>query len=221
MKNRTRKVIIGLVSASMLGVTLGAPPVTASAHAQTDVDQEKVEDVTSYNGETIGSYLTEEDKIFLDKLEDVYPYFSLDDEGALSLELEYSKLQSDYGFTEEEIEKLDSAILEQNLGISYVNQDETTVQPQVYVEDWKIYFTTDEVRMYLGSAIQAGAPAVIASIASLGSTVPGIGTVIGAAAGLWAGSEILYHATQALANEQGFYIGITWNGAFPNPDIGN
>jgi len=104
--------------------------------------------------------------MFLDKLEDVCPYFSLDDEGALSLELEYSKLQSDYGFTEEEIEKLDSAILEQNLGISYVNQDETTVQPQVYVEDWKIYFTTDEVRMYLGSAIQAGAPAVIASIAS-------------------------------------------------------
>lgn len=47
MKNRTRKVIIGLVSASMLSVTLGAPPVTASAHAQADDDQEKVEDVTS------------------------------------------------------------------------------------------------------------------------------------------------------------------------------
>lgn len=181
----------------------------------------KIESVTTYENETIGSNLTEEDKNFLDKLEGVYPYFSLDDEGALSLDLEYSKLQSEHGFTEEDVEKLDSVISEQNLGVSYVNEDETTVQPQVYVEDWKIYFTTDEVRMYLGSAIQAGAPAVIAAIASLGSTVPGIGTVIGAAAGLWAGGEILYYATQALTYEQGFYIGITWNGAFPNPDIGN
>lgn len=101
------------------------------------------------------------------------------------------------------------------------DEGEPTLQPQVYVDDWKINFTTDEVRMYLGSAIQAGTPAIIAANASLGSTVPVIGTVIGAAAGLWAGSEILDYAAQVLANEQGFYIGITWNKEFPNPDIGN
>ena len=45
-------------------------------------------------------------------------------------------------------------------------------------------------------------------------------SLIGAAIGLFGGGTIVYWVLQAAANKQGLYIGIDWNGAFPNPAIG-
>lgn len=224
MNNKVKKGIIALVSVTTLGVTLGPTAISASAYVQSETDSEKVENITLDEKKTISTYLTEDDKVFMNKLEGIYPYFQLDDNGALFLELDSNQLMSEYNFTSKEVVRLDNIIKDQNIGASYankyLNENEMAIQPLVHVKNWKIYFEAYEVPMYLGSAISAGAPAVIASIASLGSVVPGIGNIIGLAAGVWAGTEILYHATQALVNKQGFYIGLTFNGVFPNPDIG-
>lgn len=58
--------------------------------------------------------------------------------------------------------------------------------------------------MYLISAYYAGAPAVIAPISALGSTVPGVGTVIGAVVGVASAGTIMYQLGQAIVNNQGF-----------------
>lgn len=47
-----------------------------------------------------------------------------------------------------------------------------------------------------------------------------VGTVIGFAIGLFSAGSIAYTVIQAATLGKGFYIGITWNGPYPNPDMG-
>ena len=91
---------------------------------------------------------------------------------------------------------------------------------RIHVKNWKVYFTYNDVMATLFAAAQVGPAAITAALTALGSAYPGVGTVIGAAIGLFGGGTIVYWVLQAAANKQGFYIGIDWNGAFPNPAIG-
>lgn len=225
-----KKSLIASVSALMLipSVSVGA----TSIKAYTDEDNEDIR-VQKMNEEdnikpiNISEEISEKDKIFMSKLEAIYSDLELDSDNHLVLNVSDSELREQYNFSDQDIDQLHKTIsFQRNNADRYSTDSDLNnnhlIAPALHVSDWKVYFTTDDIRMYLGSAIQAGAPAVVAALASLGSVVatPGVGTVMGALAGLFSGGTILYQLTQALANEQGWYIGVDWNGAFPNPTMG-
>ena len=91
---------------------------------------------------------------------------------------------------------------------------------RLHVEDWKIYFDLGDVHAFLFAAAQVGPAAIMAALSALGSVYPGVGTVVGAIVGLFGGGTIIYWVFQAVALEKGLYIGVDWNGPFPNPAIG-
>ncbi|MDK6804521.1 hypothetical protein [Aerococcus sp. UMB7834] len=176
---------------------------------------------------SISDHITNEDKKFMEKYSATYSQFELDSEGKLLLGLTDDQLINDYNFSNSEVEKIHEIINYQHTNVDNAknmtsNGDTSIVTPYLHVSDWKVYFTYDDLVMYVSSAAQIGPQAIVAALAGLGSVVatPGVGTVIGTAIGLFSAGTIAYQVTQALANQQGWYIGVTWNGAFPNPDSG-
>lgn len=95
-----------------------------------------------------------------------------------------------------------------------------TVSPMVEVKDWKVYFTLDEVKMYFFAAASTGPVALAAALDSVAfllggpvsATIAIVLSIIGAATLV----NLCYLITQAVVLKKGIYIGITWNGAFPN-----
>ncbi|TQR19710.1 hypothetical protein [Psychrobacillus vulpis] len=95
-----------------------------------------------------------------------------------------------------------------------------TVSPMAQVKDWKVYFTLDEVKMYFFVAASTGPVALAAALNSVvfllggpvATTISLVLTIIGTATLV----NLCYLITQAVVLKKGVYIGITWNGAFPN-----
>lgn len=222
MQKNLKKLLVSGAALLTVGLPLSSTftSVQASEEVDTSTNDSASYETATENVTTIDSYLTDEDTVFLNKLETIFPYFDLNETGQLLLNIDTETLISEFNFSVEEVHRLNNIITSQNNEVTSFANEEPIITPRVVVEDWKIYFTAEEVPLYLGAAIQSGAPAVIATLSTLGSTVPGIGTIIGAAAGIWGGSQIIYHGTQALVNNQGFYIGVDWNGVFPNSAIG-
>lgn len=94
------------------------------------------------------------------------------------------------------------------------------VTPQVSVKNWKVYFTNAEVRMYFAAAAAAGPATLGAALNSVafllggpvGSTISLVLTIIGTTTLI----NLSYLILQAEIRKQGIYIGINWNGPFPN-----
>lgn len=200
------KKIIALVLSLAMVFTLSIPAFAA-------------EPVSSNNTQiiSVGEYLTLEDQAFFDKLESVFPYFALDDNNKLFILLKEEELTSSYGFSANDISRLHDLLAFQHDAIDGVLN---VPQPQLHVADWKIYFTNDDVHSTLFVAAQGGTAAVMAALSALGSIYPGVGTVVGAVVGLIGGGTIIYYVFQAVALGTGLYIGVDWNGPFPNPAIG-
>lgn len=176
----------------------------------------------------ISDYLSEEDLNFFKEMEKIYPYFDFDSEGNLILTKSIDELKDKYGFDEAFVSRLDTVLNSRlskqiSRSISETSIENNGLNPElrrIHVKNWKVYFTYNDVMATLFAAAQVGPAAITAALTALGSAYPGVGTVIGAAIGLFGGGTIVYWVLQAAANKQGFYIGIDWNGSFPNPAIG-
>lgn len=161
-------------------------------------------------------------------MEKIYPYFDFDSEGNLILTKSIDELKDKYGFDEAFVSRLDTVLNSRlskqiSRSISETSIENNGLNPElrrIHVKNWKVYFTYNDVMATLFAAAQVGPAAITAALTALGSAYPGVGTVIGAAIGLFGGGTIVYWVLQAAANKQGFYIGIDWNGSFPNPVIG-
>lgn len=98
--------------------------------------------------------------------------------------------------------------------------EDTIITPMVYVEDWKVYFSNDEVKMYFFAAASIGPAALAAALNSVvfmlggpvATTISLVLSIIGAASLL----NLTYLVIQAGTQGKGIYIGVTWNGVFPN-----
>ena len=177
----------------------------------------------------ISDYLSKEDLDFIKDMEKIYPYFDFDAKGNLILTKSIDELKNEYGFDEVFISRL-SAVLNSDLSrqISKSFNETSSISKEslkpalrrIHVKNWKVYFTYDDVMATLFAAAQVGPAAITAALTALGSAYPGVGTVLGAALGLFGGGTRVYWVLQAAANKQGLYIGIDWNGSFPNPAIG-
>ncbi|OOL81257.1 hypothetical protein BWX42_05525 [Dolosigranulum pigrum] len=186
---------------------------------RTVVNAEQAHDTVHENNEGIEQFMSEEDKIFFEKMNKVYNHFTLSDDGQLSLNISSSELVTEFAFTQPEAQRVLETVSSYNQELKSFKESGTVTRPRLHVEDWKIYLTNEDVKMYLSAAIQAGAPAVIAAVTSLGSVVPGIGSIIAAFTSVVSAGNIIYVATQALANGQGMVMGVDWNGSFPNPVV--
>ncbi len=166
---------------------------------------------------SIGDIVTQEDMAFFEKIESIFSAFQLDKDGKLYLSVTDEELKSNYDFTSSDLDKLNSLLTFQHEAIKYAGNMPST---RLHVEDWKIYFDLGDVHAFLFAAAQVGPAAIMAALSALGSVYPGVGTVVGAIVGLFGGGTIIYWVFQAVALEKGLYIGVDWNGPFPNPAIG-
>lgn len=165
---------------------------------------------------TISDYLDEESKIYLEKMTNIFDVFEINDRGILSLNTSLDNIQRRAGFTDKEMQKFND-LMNYNKAKSAGYAESNMVMPRISVRDWKVYFTYDEVMMYFSTAVTMGPAAITAALSALATTAsPGVGTVIGAIAGYVVSADLMYLVLQAGINRQGIYIGLDWNGAFPN-----
>lgn len=152
----------------------------------------------------------------------LYSSFEISDEDKLVLLASESSLVDNFGCSNEDLVSLYAIQSYYNDSVQRSSKGNAlgNTRRRLHVSNWKVYFTYAETVNLLWQAALAGPPAIAAALSGLGSIYPGVGTVIGAAIGLIGGGTIAYQVTQAVSLKKGFYIGVTWNGPFPNPDVG-
>lgn len=172
-------------------------------------------DIVDNQATSVSDYFSESDKEFLGKLTAVYDVFELDGEGVLFLTASLDEIQERAQFTDEEMLRFNE-MLDFNKENPAIGAESIPLT-RLHVEDWKVYFTYDDVAMYLSAAAAIGPAAITAALSALATTAaPGVGTVIAAIVGYVVSADLCYLVLQATVNQQGIYIGLDWNGIFPN-----
>jgi hypothetical protein len=209
-----KKIITSVLATLMLLIVL---PTKVNASTQP---------ITTYSSGNViqmSDYLTKDDLEFMKKLQSIYPYFAIDNNGKLYLTVEINELQSKFQLDEQFIQKLNdilqSPISNNNLH-SYSSGSNLGLR-RVFVKNWKIYFSYEEVESLFVAAANAGPAAMTATFAAIGIMYPVFGSVVGTIVGIVGGGTLCYHVLQAAARRQGLYVGVDWNGPFPIPTLGN
>lgn len=171
------------------------------------------------------SDLSEEDLAFFEKLALVYDGYKSDESGEIIFTYSTEDLRK-LGFTEKEIERLNE-INEIVCGTILPDSDRipmNPVQSAMFVQDWKIWFTYDDVMRILVPAEMMGPEALCTAIVALSTAIGCVvgGTLSGilSAIGVPSLGAICYMVIQASANHQGVYIGLEMNNVFPNVVFG-
>ena len=213
-ENMFKKIITAVLATLMVLIVL---PTKVNASTQP---------ITTYSSGNViqmSDYLTKDDLEFMKKLQSIYPYFAIDNNGKLYLTVEINELQSKFQLDEQFIQKLNdilqSPISNNNLH-SYSSGSNLGLR-RVFVKNWKIYFSYEEVESLFVAAANAGPAAMTATFAAIGIMYPVFGSVVGTIVGIVGGGTICYHVLQAAARRQGLYVGVDWNGPFPIPTLGN
>lgn len=182
--------------------------------------------VNFLNNIYIEDYLDQDDKNYLNKLTKVFDEFSLNDSGILEINKPLNEIQEKAGFTDSEMDRFNeiftfsknypTGITSSKTMVENASNSNNIIEPNVFVEDWKIYFTLDEVQMYFFAAAQIGPAAIIAALAGLGTSIGGpVGTAIGTVVGYVSGAAFAYLVLRAVSLGKGVYIGLEWDGIFP------
>lgn len=162
------------------------------------------------------SSFSEEDRAFFEKMSLVFDGYTTNKAGEIVFTYSNNSLY-ELGFTESEATRL--AALNATI-CGTVLSDEDSVSSRMFVEDGKIWFTYDDVMAFLFAAASVGPSAMYAALVALGSVSLGpVGTAIAAIVGVIGAPSLAsfcYQVIQAVANQQGVYIGVEMNGIFPN-----
>lgn len=157
-----------------------------------------------------------EDRVFFEKMSLVFDGYTTNEAGEIVFTYSNTSL-AELGFNENEIARLNS-LNETICGVALT--DNTSVAARMFVEDGKIWFTYDDVMAFLFAAASVGSSAMYAALVALGSVSLGpVGTAIAAIVGVIGAPSLAsfcYQVIQAVANQQGVYIGVEMNGIFPN-----
>ncbi|MCL6446128.1 MAG: hypothetical protein K6T83_22235 [Alicyclobacillus sp.] len=145
--------------------------------------------------------------------------FTLGSNGRLTLKEPLSLIQQKYHLDSAQMSNLEY-ILNESQEYANISPSVGRISPQLFYKNGIIYFTHSEVVATLFAAASLGPEAVVATLETLGTLTGGpIGTAIVAilsAIGAPALSQFTYYIIQAYYNDEGVYIGISWNGIFPN-----
>lgn len=200
MKNTKTRVISIILSVVMV-VTLFMPHI---AFANNDSGENK---------QVIR--LNDSQREFLEKYKKLLDKFSLDKDGYLKLNVNKEELIKVYGFNQNEAEGIINSV---KLAYPITNAD-GQIKSRIHISSGKIYFTHSDVTGLLISAAQIGPVAVYGVLVGLGSTLGPVGTTLVAALGIIGAPSLAsftYNVIQAQFNKQGVYIGVEFNGIFPN-----
>lgn len=213
-ENMFKKIITAVLATLMVLIVL---PTKVNASTQ------PISTYSSRNVIQMSDYLTKDDLEFMTKLQSIYPYFAIDNNGKLYLTLEINELKNKFQLDEQFIQKLNDIL---QYSISNNNLQSYSIGSnlglrRVFAKDWKIYFSYEEVESLFVAAANAGPAAITAAFAAIGIMYPVFGSIVGTFIGLVGGGTICYFVLQAAARRQGLYIGVNWNGPFPSPAIGN
>jgi len=169
--------------------------------------------------------LSEEDRIFFKKLTLVLDGYKTNEAGEIIFTYSTDDLYK-FGFNEKEIERLNE-LNKMVCGTVLPDSDRipmNPVQSRIFVKDWKVWFTCDDVANLLLTAASLGPEALYITIVGLSTAVGGaVGTVLSVfidAIGIPSLGGLCYLIIQAVANHQGIYFGLEMNGVFPTVDCG-
>lgn len=146
--------------------------------------------------------------------------FALDQQNHLELKHPIDTLQKRYNLTPEESNIVSKMITTNKNTLSPVGVQKGDVRPEVFVSNWKVYFTYDDVNALLFAAASIGPAALAAELELIGTMMGGVvGTTIATILNILGAASLInlaYLIVQAEYRHQGIYIGIAWNGPFPN-----
>lgn len=195
-----------------LTVILGGNTVGVYA-AESNLVQEAKEQYQ----QDIGSQISENDKGFMSKFAKGFELVSFDTTGKLFVDASDQEITEVTGFNQSELARFHSVIDLGNQLTSSNGEGNELVTPYIHVSDWKVYFTHNDVQTFLVGAAHVGPAAITAALTALSTMVsPGVGTVIGLIVGVVGAADLCYLVIQSQIRGQGIYIGIEWNGIFPN-----
>lgn len=209
MSNFKKIIATTCLSLSLCGTIL---PVLSNSTTYAD----KTEITTKK--EFFSDNLTKQDLIYLKKFQNILNKFTLSEKtsGKLLLNISKKDLITIYSFTEDEansiINSVKFAYLPKKINNKY--------QDRLHIANGKIYFNNSDVVTFLSSAAQIGPAAIYGALVGLGSVSLGpVGTAVVAGLGIIGAPGLAgftYQVIQAVANRQGVYIGVEFNGIFPN-----
>ena len=163
-----------------------------------------------------GSSFSAEDRAFFEKMSLVFDGYTTNEAGEIIFTYTDASL-AELGFSENEAARLNE-LNETICGV--VLSDEASVTTRMFVEDGKVWFTYDDVMSFLFAAASVGPSAMYAALVALGSVSLGpVGSAIATILGILGAPSLAsfcYQVIQAVANQQGVYIGVEMNGIFPN-----
>ncbi|MBU3158090.1 hypothetical protein LL037_25490 (plasmid) [Clostridium estertheticum] len=144
--------------------------------------------------------------------------FSVDTKGNLVLNNTYDNLKSKYNLDSSSIQILKSMIANGQKGkVSTSTIFDTSA---ISVSNGNVKFTNSDVNAFLFAAAEIGPSAVFAALDAMATVTGGpVATIVVsvlAVIGLPSLKSLTYSIIQAEANNQGVYIGVSWNGVFPN-----
>lgn len=115
--------------------------------------------------------------------------------------------------------KKNHVIYQQNSNIA-TSSSAGNVTPFIEVKDWKLYFTQSEVAAFFSAAATAGPAALMIALDAVMTMIGGpAGTVLSVILDIVGAASITnlcYLILQSAYTGKGVYIGIDWNGPFPN-----
>ncbi|WDV46610.1 hypothetical protein PV797_02675 [Clostridiaceae bacterium M8S5] len=167
--------------------------------------------------------LSSEEINFLKAYQRILGEFEFDKTGKLVLKLSLSEIKEKYEFTDGQISKLKEVMqFADSMGpVSQKDEphNKNDIFCRIHFEGSKVYFTNEDIVTFLLAAAEIGPAAIYAALVGLGSTLGPVGTGIVAVVGILGMPSLAtftYQVIQAHYAGKGVYIGVEWNGFFPN-----
>lgn len=213
------KKILSTFMAFTMVFAFTVPSSAATTSSSSDTQTQSVEDTKAIHFSA--DNISEKDKVFLNKVTKIFDGYVTNKAGVITFTYSDKQL-SDTGFTQAQIVKLHE-INSKVCGVSLsdaASDSGSNITPQIFVEGSIIYFEYVDVQAFLFAAASVGPEALYAALVALGSVSLGpVGTAIAAIVGAIGAPSLVsfcYYVIQAVANNEGVYIGIEMNGIFPN-----
>lgn len=223
---KKKKSLVAIVFSVILTLLMSAFPVMANA---TPIPP------STLTPAALGSFTPSTEAIeFTNKMfsSGLISEFSFDKKGELALKDSLENIKAKYNLDDAYMQKLELVLKNgqktnivnngatQNQNIGTTKNQNNVIQPNLSVSGATVYFTNSDVTAFLFAAASVGPAAVFAALDALATITGGlVGTAIVTILGIIGFASLAqftYYIIQAEYYGQGVYIGIQWNGLFPN-----
>lgn len=197
-------------------------PLSSYSVFADEVDKNYEEKVLNYS--SVPSINYNFSSSFFQKMGQVLDKYSFEEDANGMLRLTFSltknELLNQYNFTNDEADKL---LADVYYAPKVLKEDPGYNGERLHFSNGIIYFNYEDVVQTLNWAASVGPAAMYGVLVGISSGLGPAGTIAGSVLGvigLPSLAGFCYVVLQAVANRQGVYLGLTFNGAFPNIQFG-